>query len=277
MSVRYPASMRELRSFILPCLDIAGADDVAEIGAEFGGMTRILVQRVRQRGRGHVTSIDPSPSKPFANWVETVSTLTHVAEPSLEAIPSLPAPHAWLVDGDHNWYTVYHELELIHAGCRAHGRPLLALLHDVAWPCARRDMYYAPQRIPSAYRQPHARNAGCTLDQSRLVPAGGLRGAGFAWAEHEGGRRNGVLTAVEDFLQARLDAGEELGFARIPTMLGLGVVFDLDAPWSEALADFLVPFHEQEAIGIAERHRLEGFLEVVRLQDAAKAVRRRAA
>jgi hypothetical protein len=39
---------------------------------------------------------------------------------------------------------VFHELVAADALSRRDGRPLLALLHDVGWPCSRRDMYYAP-------------------------------------------------------------------------------------------------------------------------------------
>jgi hypothetical protein len=61
-----------------------------------------------------------------------------------------------LIDGDHNWYTVYHELKMIEQ------KHLLSpggaiLLHDVIWPYARRDMYYQPEKIPAEFRHPHAK------------------------------------------------------------------------------------------------------------------------
>ena len=37
--------------------------------------------------------------------------------------------------------------------------PLL-LFHDVLWPHARRDTYYAPERIPEEHRQPIGNNVG---------------------------------------------------------------------------------------------------------------------
>ncbi|MBL7373602.1 class I SAM-dependent methyltransferase, partial [Escherichia coli] len=77
------------------------------------------------------------------------------------------------------------------------GKPLLALMHDVSWPCARRDCYYAPDRIPEEHRHPHSFDGGVSLGQPDCLPNRGFRGAGsFAWALHEGGPRNGVLTAV---------------------------------------------------------------------------------
>ena len=61
-----------------------------------------------------------------------------------------------VIDGDHNYYTVSEELRLI--GERAPGADLpLLLFHDVCWPHARRDDYFAPERDPggaTAIRSP---------------------------------------------------------------------------------------------------------------------------
>ena len=55
-----------------------------------------------------------------------------------------------------------------------------------------------------------------------LQAVGGFRGEGaFAYALEEGGERNGVLTAVEDFLAGR----DDLELRRIPAIFGVGVVF----------------------------------------------------
>ena len=72
---------------------------------------------------------------------------------------------------------------------------MLVFLHDVHWPCARRDFYYAPERIPTEFRQPYDYEGGAVPGHSALVRGGGFRGAGqFAWAVREGGPQNGVLT-----------------------------------------------------------------------------------
>ena len=84
-----------------------------------------------------------------------------------------------LVDGDHNWYTVYNELCWIEKKINPQGT---IFLHDVAPPWARRDMYYSLETIPEEYRNP------CEKLET-----------GVWIARQEGGPRNGVLTAVEDF------------------------------------------------------------------------------
>src|SRR5262245_65691885 len=99
-----------------------------------------------------------------------------------------------LVDGDHNWFTVYHELRLLAAAARREGAALPVLvLHDVGWPYGRRDLYYEPDRIPAEFRQDYLR-AGMRPGESKLVWFGGLN-RHMANARHEGGPRNGLMTA----------------------------------------------------------------------------------
>jgi hypothetical protein len=192
----------------------------------------------------------------------------HLPMTSLEALANLPAADAWVIDGDHNWYTVYHELQAIRRISRDAGRPMLAFLHDIGWPSGRRDQYYAPDQIPTEFRQLYAYDDGAVLDQPFLIPGRGFRGLGrFAFAMVEGGKRNGVLTAVEDFLAEANDQGTEMGFAEIPGVFGLGVVFDLDAEWSSAMAELLIPYHDNALLKTLERNRLANYLRVIQFQD----------
>jgi hypothetical protein len=260
-------SMSEFSSLILPCLEKAGVRDVSEIGSEFGGMSRLLADHCEAQG-GALTCIDPEPQEGFAQWAGELAHVDHVALPSLDALQSASAADAWFVDGDHNYYTVFHELVAIDAIQRAAGRPLLAFLHDVSWPCARRDFYYAPARIPAGWRHPHSFDHGVRLGEGKALFGRGLRGMGhFAIALAEGGEHNGVLTAVEDFL-AQADSEERpLYYVHVPAVLGLGVVFDAGAPWSEAVAQFLLPFHANPLIARLEENRLRNYLEVIEWQD----------
>ncbi len=264
-------SMAEFSDLILDALRVADARDVVEIGAEYGGMTSLLADHLAGVG-GRLTSIDPAPKPDFLRWVGTRPEVAHRAEPSLTALPSVAAADAWLIDGDHNWYTVYNELHAIGDACGRDGKPLLAFLHDVAWPCARRDRYYAPDAIPSEFRHPHSFDAGALPGAPGLVAGRGFRGMGqFAWACHEGGARNGVLTAIEDFAEERRTAGRPLAFCEVPAVFGLGILFDLDAPWGEAMAELVVPFHDNKLLATLERNRLANYLQVIDWQDRAAA------
>lgn len=127
-----------------------------------------------------------------------------------------------LIDGDHNWYTVYNELRLIEE------RKLLKpggtiFFHDVRWPYGRRDMYYQPEVIPAEFVHPYA-TKGIVQGQSELVETGGSNGE-HCNALHEGGPRNGVLTAIEDFVGEHKN---EYSFFYVEEEFGLGVMYRKD-------------------------------------------------
>ena len=262
-------SMSEFSDIILGVLEASDTRNIVEIGAEYGGNTTMLAEFVGKRD-GSLVSVDPAPKPEFLSWVDAHPNVSHIAQPSLGAFGQLSNVDAWMIDGDHNWYTVYNELKQIDAICRRDGKPLLALLHDVNWPSGRRDMYYAPDAIPAAYRHPYSYDGGAIPGQSDLVYARGFQGMGhFAWAAHEGGPRNGVLTAIEDFLQEQHELGRELGFAEIPAVFGLGVLFDLDAEWSGRVAGAVLPYHDNKLLRTLEENRLQNYLRVIALQDEA--------
>ena len=123
-----------------------------------------------------------------------------------------------LIDGDHNWYTVFNELRVIHKRglLRAGG---FIFLHDVDWPYGRRDLYYQPETIPAEFRHPYAQQ-GVVRGQDSLSLVGGWNHH-LMNAVHEGGARNGVMTAIEDFLAQRAN---DYRFFWIRYQWGLGVL-----------------------------------------------------
>jgi hypothetical protein len=260
-------SMREFAHLIIPCLEASGARHLVEIGAEHGGTSPLLARYAELTG-GSLTCVDPTPGPAFLEWLAQAPAVRHLAHPSLEAIGGLAGTDAWLIDGDHNWYTVYHELHAIDALSRTDRKPMLVFLHDVGWPCARRDSYYAPERIPAEFRQPHTHDGGVTLDRTDTVDHRGFRGAGaFAFARHEGGPHNGVLTAVEDFVADAAAQGRRLAWANIPAVFGMGVLYDLDATWSATVSAILGPWHENPLLMSLEENRLRNYLTVIEWQD----------
>ncbi len=260
-------SMAEFRDIILPCLAAAEAKEIVEVGAEFGGMSQLLADFAGAAG-GRLTSIDPAPKREFADWVGSNPAVRHVAQLSLDAIPEQRNVDAWIVDGDHNWYTVYHETHAIAERSRADGKPLLVFFHDVGWPWARRDLYYAPDQIPPEHRQPYSFEGGVVPGHPALVPNRGFRGCGqFAAALVEGGPRNGVLTGIEDFLRDESEAGRDYGFAEVPAVFGLGILFSPDAPWSDQVAELVLPYHDNALLRRLEENRLANYLTVIDWQD----------
>ncbi len=182
---------------IEPTLDAAEARVVIEIGAEQGKTTGLLLERAARVG-GVVHSIDPAPRFDVGRveLAQGERFRFHRAR-SLDVLGTIEGSDAVLIDGDHNWFTVHGELQALAAGAAAVGEPLpLVFAHDVGWPYGRRDMYYDPATVPAEGRQDAAR-AAILPGRSELGDPG--INAGLWNATHEGGARNGVRTAVEDF------------------------------------------------------------------------------
>ncbi len=205
---------------IHPLLDALQPHDIVEIGSEHGKMTSRLIEFARTHGT-RVHAVDPDPRFDVDAWVrEAAGAFVMHRLPSLVALPAIESFDVVLIDGDHNWFTVYHELRMIEQLCKDRGHPLpLMFLHDVAWPYGRRDLYYAPEAIPQEYRHPYARQ-GIVPTSSALAPRGGYN-ASLCNATLEGGPRNGVLTAVEDYLTA---TNTQVELVVIPAVFGLAIL-----------------------------------------------------
>ena len=174
---------------------------IVEIGIQKGiHFRKLLLPSFLKRGR--LIGIDPEPHPKLKRLVRWLPHAELVAATSLDALPKLiergVCADIVIVDGDHNYYTVSRELELIE---RILSKDGVVLLHDVGWPYGRRDLYYAPERIPEFDRQPYAKR-GIVKGQSQLAETGG-KNAHLFNALYEGGPKNGVRTAVEDFVAAR--------------------------------------------------------------------------
>jgi predicted O-methyltransferase YrrM len=251
------ASMANLSDLLVACLDAAGARTVIEVGAFEGELTdRLLGWAADTDAR--ITAIDPDPTPELQGLAGREARLELIAETSLSTLPKAPAADAVVIDGDHNHYTVLGELNAIAERVGEGPLPLIAL-HDVCWPHARRDTYYAPDRIPADHRQPVARDVLLAPGVEGTAPAG-IRFP-FA-AEREGGPRNGVLTAVEDFLADR----DGLRFALVPAFFGMGVIWPEGAHWGSAVGDVLEPWDRNEMIERLEEIRIAYIVDRYRLE-----------
>jgi hypothetical protein len=149
-----------------------------------------------------------------------------------------------LIDADPNWYTVYKELGNIEEGGLIRDGGTI-FFHDVSWPYGRRDTYYIPESIPEEYRHPFAQK-GMIYGISDLSEEPDALNANYFNALQEGGPRNGVLTAIEDFLKMNrgkyyfLILREEYGLGilikkeqiKIKTIILLSVLFFLEVYFS---------------------------------------------
>ena len=205
---------------IRPLLEVIDPESIVEIGSESGKTTRLLAEFARDRG-ARVHAVDPKPLfDPAAMRHELGDHFFFHPLPSLLAISTIDRFDAVLIDGDHNWYTVFHELKLIEERSHEIAQPLpIIFLHDIAWPYGRRDVYYDPETIPAEHRQPFGR-LGISPTHVALMPRGGMNSK-MHNALIEGGPRNGVLTAIEDYLA---QTAERFTFVNIPAVFGLGIL-----------------------------------------------------
>jgi hypothetical protein len=226
-------------TIIGPILEVLQPQTIVEIGSDLGHNTQNLLEFCQKNdARLHV--IDPLPKYDVSSWQERYGErfVFHRAL-SLDAIPLLDGFDAVLIDGDHNWYTVFSELRLIAQRCKELSEPFpLVMLHDIGWPYARRDLYYDPQTIPDEHRKPYEQK-GMRPDSTGLLEEGGLNPQLFN-AASEGDPRNGVLTAVEDFMQ---QSEQQLELVKVPGLHGLGILVPLRLKeQNEELAEFLQTF-----------------------------------
>ncbi len=246
--LHWGASMAHHAELMLGCLEAAGVKSVLEVGAYAGDLTRVLVDWAQRNGAS-VQAVDPAPQPGLVELAERHSELELIRRTSLEALPELAAD-AIVIDGDHNYYTVSQELRLIAERSGDGPLPLL-FFHDVCWPHGRRDDYFEIDLVPPAYRQ-----LPLVGDGRGIAPEDpGTRDDGLPYprsAAHEGGERNGVLTAVRDFVNAH----DGVRLAVVPAFFGFGVAWQRDAPWADAVAGLLGPWDQAPLVAALEANRV---------------------
>ena len=141
------------------------------------------------------------------------------------------------------------------------------LLNDVSWPAARRDQYYGPDRLPAGGASIRTRSSSARSSAGPSSAAARLpRQGAFAFALEEGGPRNGVLTAVEDFVATRASTRAARRRA------GVRARRDPRPARTAGRArpgELLAPYAGSPFLARLERNRIELYLRVLELQDAA--------
>jgi hypothetical protein len=245
---QWGASLINSAEVMIGCLDAVRARSVVEVGAYAGDLTSYLLRWARDHD-ATVCAIDPSPQPELVSLSEQRPELRLVRATSIAALGEVDPADAYVIDGDHNYYTVSEEIRLVIEGSSsATGTMPLLMFHDVGWPHARRDDYFAPDLIPDEYRQPTVEGGGLFPGISEPRP-GGLP---YKWpAAQEGGPGNGVLTAVEDFVSNR----DGLRFVIVPAFFGLGIVWHKDAAYAGRLDEMLGPLDRNPIVARLEANR----------------------
>lgn len=229
-------NMRRMWSPIMrPIIEKINAQYIVEVGSATGVNTKRILEYCRVHD-AHMTAIDPFPSfnveeykKEFGDKFEMYKEL------SLNVLPLLKDYDVALIDGDHNWYTVYHELKIMGKNFKDKKFPVV-FLHDVGWPYARRDGYYNPEDIPEEFRQPY-KQAGMRPGKNKLIENGGLNPDLYNAIE-ENTPRNGVLTAAEDFVKES-DREFYLEVVNPRAFHGLGILYPKSTEMKNIVTDVL--------------------------------------
>ncbi len=249
--------MANFAELMLPVIEASGARTVAEVGAFAGDLTEVLVEWAEPRGIA-VAAIDPLPQPALEELAERRPDLDLIRKTSAEAFRDMEMPDAIVIDGDHNYHTVSEELATIAARAPGAAMPLL-LFHDVCWPHGRRDSFYAPERVPEDRRPPIA------ADTTIFPGDPGTGGGGLPYpftAAREGGPRNGVLTAIEDFV-----AGQQgVRIAVMPMFFGFGVAWHREAPWAAEVAALVDPWDRNAILTRLEANRVFHLANQIRTQ-----------
>jgi len=203
----------------LPLLDAQKPKVVVEIGSQNGFNTRLLCHFCA-KNNGVLHTIDPEPKFEVSDILKRHNGILYMYKDlSLNVLSFIHNIDVVLIDGDHNWYTMYHELKTLANQANQDGRPLpMVLFHDASWPYARRDLYYNPATIPEEFRHEYAKKGLIPDEKGTSV---------YGYNDHlynalfEGGKKNGVLTAVEDFIS---ESNENIHLRVIPAFHGYGIL-----------------------------------------------------
>ena len=110
-------SLREHRALILDVLAAVAAGRVVEIGSEAGGFTREMAAWAEENGARFV-AVEPFPAEEIRELAEGSSAFELVEARSPDALAGIEPADAYLVDGDHNHWTVSGELQAIYSDGR---------------------------------------------------------------------------------------------------------------------------------------------------------------
>lgn len=243
-------------SLMLPIMRKLNAQYIVEIGSDTGINTKNILEYCRDND-ARMTAIDPFPQFDINEFKSEYADKFEIfTELSLKVLPFLENYDTILIDGDHNWYTVYNELKIIE---KTNEKFPLVFLHDVGWPYGRRDLYYDPDNLPDEFRQPYSK-MGMYPNEPKLREKGGLN-IGLNNAILENTPKNGVLTALEDFIK---ESNLKLSLKIVNAFFGLGILFQSDENTEKVVNEVI---DKSNILKITEEHHLKSFID---LQDDLK-------
>ncbi|MGH3242362.1 MAG: class I SAM-dependent methyltransferase [Spirillospora sp.] len=231
---------------------------VVEVGVESGQVSSVYAEL-----GATVHCVEPAPGARLRAVLAEDPRLNLVEGLSPAVLGDLPVADLYVLDGDHNYSVVREEL----AWLMKNAPDAVIVLHDVLWPCGRRDFYYQPSPVAPEDTHPATKD-GPTVWHDDITPAGFVGDGVYTVAEQAGGPRNGVLTAVEDALD---EAGGGWLFAIVPAVFGFGVLARRGAAGAAEIFEALRPLTSSNLLAALENNRIALYTRVLQLQYEAAA------
>lgn len=220
-------------NLVFPLINELKPNYIVEVGAERGSNTLSMLEYC-VKNDGHLTCIDPFPLFDVESYKEKYGEKFEMIEDlSLNVLDSLKGYDLILLDGDHNWYTIYNELKSIERNFNQYNFPFI-IFHDVSWPYARRDIYYNPDNIPKEFLNPYEKK-GIYPGENKLREEGGLNSSIYN-ATEENTPKNGVLTGIEDFIN---ESDFNLTFKTLNAFHGLGLMYISNSETDRIIHDII--------------------------------------
>ena len=148
-------------------------------------------------------------------------SIEYYSNDSLNVLPELKDIDAVFINGDPNWYTVYNELNLIKEN---NSKFPIVFVCNNKYPHKRRDSYTNPNKIPKEFKNECSNDLQIIYEENDETRCTMVKD-GLCHAIQEDTPKNGVLTAIEDFLKEN----SSLEFLDINPLEGISLIY----PYSE--------------------------------------------
>lgn len=123
--------------------------------------------------------------------------INYFQDDGLNVLPTLKNLDAIFINDDPNWYTVYNELNIIKEN---HINFPIVFICNNKYPYKRRDSYSNPEKIPDEFKNECCNDLLILYEKNNETKETRVND-GYCHAIYQDTPKNGVLTAIEDFVE----------------------------------------------------------------------------
>lgn len=188
-------------------LDNTDSKKIILIGCKNEKLFDFILKYIKSNS-GELILIEPQLKVNINKFItEDISNFTLLKQDSLKILENFKEYDAIFLDGNPNWYTLFTELRIIEKNCNKF--PLIFVCNSI-FPNERRDTYYYFDNIPSNYIHINSKKLIISedlIDKSKKIV---IEDENYH-AIYSNSQKNGVLTAIEDYIQkTTLNIGKTL-------------------------------------------------------------------